>query len=244
MSRAGRLKWGAQINGDRAEYIYMTLQQLTAEAYAVAPDFVKCPDYFTEDHFDITAKIPAGSHKEDAAPMLRSLLADRFKLAVHWEKQEEPVLALVAAGDGPKLKESANSDVPQPRQKVPVSGPDTIGGMRGSVAIRFTVDQAHSMVHLDAHNMPMRELARTLMRADMGNGRPIVDMTGLKGTYDISLDIPMSMIGAPPGETVSDPPENGRMLQSLKSLGLELKKTKAPVDRLIVDHAERKPSEN
>ena len=70
----------------------MTLQQLTAEAYAVVADFIKCPDYFLEDHFDITAKLPAGSRKEDAAPMLQSLLADRFKLAVHWEHQEEPVV--------------------------------------------------------------------------------------------------------------------------------------------------------
>ncbi|HVP00715.1 MAG TPA: TIGR03435 family protein [Bryobacteraceae bacterium] len=124
--------------------------------------------------------------------------------------------------------------------------------MRGSVAVRFTVDQAHSVVHLDSHNMPMRELARALMRFDLGNGRPIVDMTGLEGSYDISLDIPMSMIGGPPPEagaghpadTVADPPENGRMMQSLKSLGLELKKMKAPVDHLVVDHGERKPTEN
>jgi len=98
----------------------------------------------------------------------------------------------------------------------------------------------------------MRELARALMRFDLGNGRPIVDMTGLEGSYDISLDIPMSMIGGPPPEagaghpadTVADPPENGRMMQSLKSLGLELKKMKAPVDHLVVDHGERKPTEN
>ncbi len=73
--------------------------------------------------------------------------------------------------------------------------------------------------------------------------RLVIDMTGLKGVYDIALDVPMQDGQAHPAGEASDP-GSARTLQSLKSLGLELKKTKAAADYLVVDHAERKPTEN
>lgn len=256
MSRAGKLKYGPQIHGDRAEYIYVTLKHLVVEAYQIQGYQVNCPDWFTKDYYDIFAAMRPGSTKEDSRLMLQSLLADRFKLAVHWEPREEPVAELVVGKDGPKLKESTADQQPgdatASKRKAPTKDTNSIYGMHGSAAIRFNVDAPNSMVRMEGSNMAMRDLARILTVSDLGNGRPIVDRTGLKGNYDISLDIPMSMIGGPPAEdgaghpldTVSDPPEGARMMQSLKSLGLELKKTKALVDHLVVDHAERKPTEN
>jgi len=43
--------------------------------------------------------------------------------------------------------------------------------------------------------MTMAGLEDVLMRADAGTGRAVVDMTGLKGNYDVLLDIPFSAIG-------------------------------------------------
>ena len=108
--------------------------------------------------------------------------------------------------------------------------------------------------------MTMTDLAHLLMSADLGNGRPVVDMTGLKGNYEVVLDIPMSLIGGMtsateesvsganarvprPAEAASDP-GSGRVMRSLRSLGLELKNTKAPVEHLVVDHIEKEPTEN
>jgi uncharacterized protein (TIGR03435 family) len=83
-------------------------------------------------------------------------------------------------------------------------------------------------------------------------------MTGLKGNYEVVLDIPIAAVegiaatgadvandaqGPRPAEAASDP-GSGRMLRSLKSLGLELENRKAPVEQLIVDHAEKRPTEN
>jgi uncharacterized protein (TIGR03435 family) len=103
--------------------------------------------------------------------------------------------------------------------------------------------------------MTMAELADVLTRAEAGNGRPVVDMTGLKGDYDVVLDIPFSAVGivvpargadangAGPADLASDP-GSGRMLRSLKSLGLELVNRRAPVEQVIVDHMEKAPVEN
>lgn len=85
-------------------------------------------------------------------------------------------------------------------------------------------------------------------------------MTGLNGQYDIALDIAMAELnGAPvrntdasgangrealPAESIPAPGNAPPLLQSLKELGLELKNRRAPVEYVIVDHAEKVPTEN
>ncbi len=255
MSRAGKLKYGPQIHGDRAEYIYVTLKHLVTEAYQTQGYQVNCPDWFTKDYYDVFAKMPPGSTKEDSRLMLA--------IAAGGSLQAGSALGTPGGTGGRAGRCQRRREIEGvPRRgarrpdgvetESPANGTNSISGMYGSAAVRFNVDAPNSMVRMEGRNMTVRDLVRFLTVADLGNGRPIVDMTGLKGSHDISLDIPMSMIGGPPPEagaghpadTVADPPENGRMMQSLKSLGLELKKTKAPVDHLIVDHSERKPTEN
>jgi len=92
--------------------------------------------------------------------------------------------------------------------------------------------------------------------------RPVTDMTGLKGTYDFTLDfapddgtrmgrgMPMMMPPPPPGEGGggANPPEapNGPSLYTAleEQLGLKLEPRKGPVDLLVIDHAEKVPTEN
>ena len=100
----GRL--GAHLDGLRAQYTYMTLKTLVVYAYKLRPDQVSGPDWMASEHFDIVARLPEGATEDDAPKMLQALLADRFKLVVHYEMQERPVLALVVAKGGPKLKDS------------------------------------------------------------------------------------------------------------------------------------------
>jgi uncharacterized protein (TIGR03435 family) len=131
--------------------------------------------------------------------------------------------------------------------------------MIGPVGFRFMVDVANSSIHLEASRMTMAYLADLLGRSTFGNGRQVVDMTGLEGSYEVTLDIPLAALGTAviadagvpdgsaegptPAAAASDP-GGGRKLESLKSLGLELVSRKAPVEQLIVDHAEKKPTEN
>jgi uncharacterized protein (TIGR03435 family) len=267
--RAGALKVGKRINGDRAEYTFMTLRQLIVDAYQVRSFQVVGADRLPTGRFDVVGKMPAGSRKEDAPLMLQSLLADRFKLVVHRESREQGVAALVVGKGGPKLKESPPEEPLKPgdtKGAAPEGAGQTAPGKKdasatmtlGTVGYHFTVDLANSSFHLEASRMTMGDLAELLMKADAGNGRAVVDMTGLKGNYEVILDIPIAAVegiaatgadiandaqGPRPAEAASDP-GSGRMLRSLKSLGLELENRKAPVEQLIVDHVEKTPTEN
>jgi Protein of unknown function (DUF3738) len=105
----------------------------------------------------------------------------------------------------------------------------------------------------------LADLARFLMNFGAGGGRPVVDMTGIKGEYDIVLDIPLSMFGlnaseagsastendqsSRPAEYASDP-GTGTVVRSLRIYGLDLRNSKAPVEHLVIDGAEKRPTEN
>ena len=264
--RGEQVRVGARTHGDMAEYLDMSLRQLIAEAYQVNRFQVVGPDWLQAERFDVLAKIPAGTRRQDAPVMLQSLLADRFKLLVHREFREQAVSALVVAKDGPKLTESDPEPAPDAAgaARKPPDGAGQSAAKKkgaggditvGTVGVRFTLDYANSSVHVEGTRMTMAELADVLMRAEAGNGRAVVDMTGLKGNYDVVLDIPFSAvgivvpargadaIGAGPADLAADP-GSGRMLRSLKSLGLELVNRKAPVEQVIVDHMEKAPIEN
>jgi len=263
--RSGAATLGSRVYGDRAEYTYMTLRQLIAEAHQVRSWQVEGPDWLTTERFDVVCKMPAGSRKEDAPLMLQSLLAERFQLAAHRELKEQAVMALVVSKDGPKLKESHSeaplnagepSEVDRAANKKKGSSLDMTVGTTG---LRMTLEPTNSSVHVEASRMTMAYLADLLGRSSFGNGHPVVDMTELEGSYEVILDIPLAAFGlavtadadvpdgsaeGPPGAAAASDPGGGRKLDSLKSLGLELVSRKAPVEHLIVDHAEKRPTEN
>jgi len=263
LAKSGQAKVGAQIHGDRVDYIYMSRRQLVAEAYRVKPYQVVCPDWCTEGRFDVMARMPAGYRKEDAPLMLQSLLVERFKLAVHRESRQENVAALVIGPGGPRLIESppevlSNSGDERRPQEMPVHASqkkDNVSSpsqTMGTASVRFTVDPTGSSVRLVGSRVSMGELARLLTNFDVNSGRPVVDMTGLAGEYEIVVDIPLSANGraipideAPrPVADASEPGGSPEVANSLKILGLQLKNTKAPVEYLVVDHANKNPTEN
>ena len=145
------------------------------------------------DRFDITAKGPEGTPNgfEPLKPMIRSLLASRFKLAVHFETRESPILELVPAKGGLRL--SAPKDTtcaapdpknPQPLERRPLC--DNIRAAKGLV---------------EAHGIVMPRLVAVL--SDVF-GRPVVDKTGFTGTFDARLEFA-------PGETPVDPVSGDRV---------------------------------
>src|SRR5690348_8172121 len=81
MVQAGKMpKFGAHVEGLRAEYSRMPLKQLIANAFEVKDYQVTGPDTIKSEPFDIVATMPEGSTKDDAPKMLRTLLEQRFKL--------------------------------------------------------------------------------------------------------------------------------------------------------------------
>jgi uncharacterized protein (TIGR03435 family) len=286
MQNGGKLPVGANIEASRAQYTYMALKELIAMAYKVKPYQITGPDWIATERFDIIAKIPDGAPKSDVPKMLQALLEDRFKLTVHRDSQEHPVLALVVGKGGPKLKESATA--PQPidedaplkpgevktdmadgpaRMTVDMkTGGATVNmGVKGTVA--YKVDPATMTMHMNASQISMSGLVDMLTQFSQmtgGGGRQVVDMTGLKGNYEVSLDFSMADLiamaraqgmdvpagvgggapGAPGAAVASDPSGGSSLFDAVSSLGLKLEQRKAVVDQFVIDHIEKTPTEN
>lgn len=277
---------GVRVEGSRAEYTYVALRDLIALAWGVKPYEITARDWLANTRFDIVAKIPDGATKDDIPKMLQSLLEERFKLSVHEASAEHPVLALVVAKGGPKLKESTETPTPldvnaqlEPGETT-MQGPDgpvrmTLGkngsasldmGAKGKMSYR--VDPATQSMHLEGSMITMAGFANMLTQlSQMGGagGRQIVDMTGLKGYYQVAIDFGlmdlMNMARATgfdipagaggqgvevggPADGASDPGGSSSIIEAVQALGLKLESRKAVVEQLMVDHAEKSPTEN
>ncbi len=212
---------GMVTNGRRFKILRGRVAFLMSFAYDIQPrQIVNAPGWLSEDKFDIEALMPEGSNYEQLKGMVRRLLAERFGLKFHRERKEMPVYALTVAKGGAKLTAS------KPREGANFAG-------RG-------------MGHLTVLYGDMAGFARWFNGGVLD--RPVVDETGLAGTFDFTLNwMPdnsqyYGMGGMMP------PPADGSVLPSLftamqEQLGLRLEPTKANVDVLVIDHVER-PSEN
>jgi uncharacterized protein (TIGR03435 family) len=250
-------KMGRSVSGTRVNYDYMSMRELIAEAYQVKYHQVVGPDWLNSVRFDIAARMPAPASGDDSPIMLQRLLEERFKLSVHRQSKEQSVLALTVAKRGPKLKEFAPPEAGAGEKSG--SGPD--GGGKAGKSV-FTFDPATESWHFESDAILMADFADMLTATSKmggGDGRTIVDMTGLKGQYHVAVDIPLAAMrkmalatgvasgeedgAGTPASAASDP--NGLSLnQSLQNLGLRLELQKAPVAQLVVDRAERTPVED
>jgi uncharacterized protein (TIGR03435 family) len=154
--------------------------------------------------------------------MLQKLLAERFKLTFHHDKRELSVYALTLGKTGSKLTKNE-------------------GG--GPLPALF-FGPAQGGISLPARNATMAEFAGVMQQAVLD--RPVVDQTGIEGRYDCVLKWApddSQFGGHPPGATQADSPLPNLSNAMQEQLGLRLDATKAPVDVLVIDRAE-KPSEN
>ena len=273
--QAGKKPESIHLDGSRATLTYMSLKELIAYAYRLQLYEVNAPEWAVKDRFDISARIPDGASKDDVPEMMKALLEDRFKLAAHRETIEQPVLGLVVGRSGPKLKESAA--VVQPidptaplrpgeSQRDTVAGPMRLMrnedgsttynmGLRGSFTLRF--DGETRSMHMQAHTITMNGFATMMTSLGVGEGRQIVDMTGLTGKYQAAVDVGlMDLLGSlhdsgidlptgpRGGDGASDPEGGVTVAAALDKLGLKLQKSRAQVARLVVDHVEKDATEN
>jgi uncharacterized protein (TIGR03435 family) len=221
------------------------------EAYHIEPSRMSAgtdpakldPDKAMALRFDIEAvaakdAIPSGSSdrvlKEKLRLMLQSLLADRFKLAVHHEVKEQPVFALLVAKGGPKFQKSAVQE--KDCADHPASVKDTAACHifeGGGPADRF-----------HGRAVEMSDMAKTL--SDFA-GRLVIDKTGLTGLFDIQMAAWAPLRPPLPPGTEDNNPETrnigGTMFDMLDLLGLKVDAQTAPVEVLVLDHVER-PLEN
>lgn len=200
------------------------------------------PDSATTERFDIQARSALRNPtKDQMREMMRSLLADRFKFAVHYETRQVPVFALepVKSGQfGPQLQphpaNSSCSDAPGAETAKKVVG--RFPALCGSV-VPMTPTGIGSR-RQGARALTMDAIASHLIV--MGNlNRPVVDGTGLSGTFDFVLEWapePRLLTGVDSQSDLSGPSFEAALREQL---GLKLKARKGPVQEIVVDHLER-----
>jgi len=243
------------------------LKGLLTTAYGVQPYQVIGPDsldtarFADTDRYDIAATIPEGATKDDVKLMLQNLLAERFHLTLHHETRELPLYELTVGKSGPKMKPSAEDPNAAPQAPGPLTkGKDGIPQLPpGRRGMMLMVQRGGYHLAANVQTLPM--FAQILSNQLHS---PVVDKTGLTGTYDFELDFALdpgqdsSPLGAlpppPPGPPAAEVPLAGRVpapddapgifAAVQDQLGLRLEKKKGPVDVLVIDHADKTPTEN
>lgn len=221
---------------------------LLQQAYQVQPfQIIGAPDWAASDRFDIVAKAPDGAPPEQYRPMMRNLLADRFKLKAHMETREMPIYALVLArGDGklgPNLA-PAKADCDALARGRRAGGPPPAPPQPGQPM------ECGAMVGIGSMNaggMAMADLARSL--SGLVN-RIVIDKTGLSGRYDFQLtytpDGRGNALGLPGGapplgvDAPAGDPNGASLFTAVQEqLGLKLDSQKGPVEVLVIESIEQ-----
>ena len=211
------------------------------------------PDWVTTDKFSIEARTDDRAvTKDQLRLMMRSLLQQRFKLAAHYEMRQARVFTLVPVTPGrtgpklqphpasttcsdpfPKPKEPDIKPAVEPLQAVKGGFPAVCNGILGLPA------SAQDRYSFGGANVSMSLIASSL--SSWGNlGRPVVDRTGLSGTYDFVMDYTPD---PRPSYATIDSGGPGFQEALKQQLGLKLESERAPVEFLALDHVEH-PDEN
>jgi uncharacterized protein (TIGR03435 family) len=208
--------------------------------------------------------------------MLQALLRDRFKVTAHRDTQEHPVLALVVAKGGPKMKAATeiptaiDDSVPLKPGESKMDTPDgpirislhpdgsSVMNMGAKGIVTQKMDMQTKTMHIDSNATTMTgfvDMLTQIMQMGGSTSRQVVDMTDLKGYYQVSLEISLAQlmemarsqgmnIPMPADGPASDPGGGLSIFESVQALGLKLEQRKAPVEQLVLDTVEKTPTEN
>jgi uncharacterized protein (TIGR03435 family) len=183
------------------------------------------PSWIRSERFEIQALIPEGAptytfeqfmHGDATGieQMLRSLLADRFKLVLHHATKNAAAYALTIARGGAKLAASKAED-------------------KRMLGIRRNADAKGRVDKLTGRRVEIRDLAFMLLLATR---RPVIDRTGLAGEFNFDAEFA-------PFDDAGDSTAPSLFTALQEQLGLRLETAKVPLDGLVIDQAE-KPSGN
>jgi uncharacterized protein (TIGR03435 family) len=216
-------------------------------AYDVKEYQINSPGWLDTERYDVIVKVPEGATKEQVNVMWQNLLAERFSVMLHHEPKDFQVEELVVGKNGAKLKETTvypaeelDPGPPKYDQNRELAGP-------GFVTTIMANGQAHTM----AKGQNLSRLT-TLLGGQLH--RPVLDKTGLTGKYDFSIDFKMDLRalgptpggpgpGAAPIDNATDPgPDLAAAVE--QQLGLRLVPAKAKLDVLVIDKAEKVPTDN
>lgn len=234
-----------------------TLRTILMRAYDVKTFQISGPDWLGSERFDIAVVIPEGTTKEQLAVMWRNLLASRFGVKVRVEKKEFAVDELVIGPKGHKLKETADSNI-APFNFQAGNSLLKDGKLNGAGLVTM---MRSGPTGTTAQLMGMAQTVTGLAGLlENQLGHPVVDKTGLTGKYDFNVDfspaemringlpVPQAAGGgaAGPAPALPSVAEVGVDLPTAiqQQLGLRIEKGKGMLDYIVVEKAERAPTEN
>jgi len=206
---------GGQSGRGRLTMSNVTLKRCIMGAFGVGPNLiVGGPDWLNSDRFEIVAKAEQPVGDSVLMAMLQTLLAERFKLAIHRETRAVQAFVLEVAKNGPKLEKAAG-------------GGSTTRNGRGLI---------------DAKTMTMDRFAEVLSRQmdlPVVNHTGLNGVFDLKLEWS-----PESATPVKPGTDGAAMESGLSIFTAIQQqLGLRLRSEKRPIEVLVIDRAE-KPSEN
>lgn len=202
-------------SGNRVTYV-TEVRMIVYYAYHVAPYQVS--GELPNGVYDIQAVADGSPADDELRLMFQQLLEDRFRLKLHTETRQTRAYELIVAKDGPRLKPTQDGSQVLLDGRVPPEGAGAYATLSGP--------------RLVGRNASMAQLAETLARSLQG---PVVDRTGLIGTFDFNIAFSRDDSEKPAdAPDVASAPTLAIAIQ--EQLGLKLQSGKAPVQILVIDH--------
>ena len=209
--------FGFSVSGARVQISGYPLFLLLTRAFRVESRQVDAPDFSHTEFFDIQAALPAGAMPEQVPEVLQAMLAERFKLAYHRETREYQVNVLTVGRSGMKLLRLPDNTPMQSTRKLLPDGTRRTT-MIGRLSSFFPVMNSFG-------------------------GLQLVDETGLDGIYTWVQDEPPPTSGVNP-QVAQEEGLQDSFKAMIEATGLKLETRKVPKETIVVDHLEKKPTEN
>ena len=244
---------GVRVDGAQFRSAFLTLKDYLGIAYRVKIYQISGPDWIGSDRFDISATLPPGTATQ-IPEMMQRLLEERFQIKIHREKKDSAVYVLEVAKGGIKMQESG----PDPNAE-DAKAPFAVTGGGNAQGVSVNLGRGSSYT-FGNNKFEGKRLTTAMMAGNLERfmDRPIVDMTDLKGAYDVTLEITQEdyramLIHSAVAAGVSVPPEALRLLDgaslpslfdALQKVGLKLDARKAPLDMVVIDNARKTPTDN
>jgi uncharacterized protein (TIGR03435 family) len=230
--------------------LIMMAYQLQQEAQLVGG-----PSALMTAKYDINAKTAGNAtlRQKDLPPLLRTLLAERFKLKAHTESRELPVYDLVLArSDGrlgsdlrPSKSDCARADELIAEQSAGIARGDlssAVGNKPGPCTVATDASGGPMNLVMRGDGQEMRQIVEVLSQL---TGRTVRDKTGLTGRYDFNMRMDLQALLAMaqrmganiPAAAANIPPSDGSSLMTVlnEQLGLKLDSVRAPIDVVVID---------
>jgi uncharacterized protein (TIGR03435 family) len=220
-------------------YSNIPLKRVLMLAYDMRFWQISGPEWLNSLRFDISARVPEGTTKEQSLAMLRNLLVARFQMTVHRETKELAIYTLAADKTGFKLKPSPSTASSAEDDSIATvkknEGKDGFPVL-ASGGPGLVVETRGGRARISAYKTDLSKLADFLSNQ---LGRPVFDQTGVAGDFDFVLYY------TPENATPDDTNPYPGIFNALREqLGLRLSATKGPVEMLVIDRIEKVPTEN